>query len=164
MPDAPLQIQALAYWAAFKNSRAGIEQERPYEIFCFGDSEQLADELAALVLAGTKRATASSAWTFEAQGRRIPAPGDLSIVTSWSGQPLCIIETLSVEIRPFLEVDSQFASEEGEGDGSIASWRLNHARYFERECARLGRAFAQNMPVVCERFRLADRRQEGNQR
>ena len=148
--------QARDYWTRFMRAHADVAEERLYEIFHFGDSQQLANELAALVLSGRKRATASSLWTFEAEGRRPPAAGDLSIVTSWAGEPLCIIETLGVDVRPFAEVDAQFASEEGEGDGSITGWRLVHASYFERECARLGRRFVQSMPVVCERFRLVD--------
>ena len=148
--------QALAYWATFRRSHPKVGEERLYEIFHFGDSEQLASELAALVLAGSKRATASSLWTYEAEGRRPPSPGDMSIVTSWSGQPLCIIETLRIDIRPFRSVDARFAADEGERDGSIASWRLNHARNFERECARVGRPFADDMPGGWEPFRVGD--------
>ena len=154
MPGEP--SQALAYWASFRGTHPEVERDRLYEVFHFGDSEQMADELSALVLAGTKRATASSLWTFEAQGRRPPARGDMSIVTTLSGQALCIIETVGVETHPFLAVDASFAFDEGEGDRSLASWRRAHARYFERECARLGRPFVQDMPVVCERFRLVD--------
>ncbi|MBS0450830.1 MAG: ASCH domain-containing protein [Proteobacteria bacterium] len=151
-----MSSQALDYWANFRSEHPQVDEARLYEVFHFGDSEQLASELAELVLAGRKRATASALWTYEAEGRRAPRPGDMSVVTTWSGQPLCIIETLGAEIHPFMAVDAQFAFDEGEGDGSLASWRLGHAGYFERECARLGRPFARDMPVVCERFRLVD--------
>lgn len=53
---------------------------------------------------------------------------------------------------PFKDVTADFAAAEGEGDGSLAFWRAAHAAYFTRECARLGRAFSEDMPVVCERF------------
>lgn len=57
-----------------------------------------------LVLQGIKRATAASVWALQAEGKQPPKPGDLSIVTDWGGQPLCIIETEAVEIVPFDEV------------------------------------------------------------
>lgn len=146
-----------AVWSAFAASTASgsVDVERFYEAFAFGDSEELASELAALVLQGAKRATASSAWSFEVEGRRPPRVGDLSIVTDWSGErALCIIETQAVEIVPFEEVSAEFAALEGEGDGSLDCWRQGHWAYFGRECARAGREFSERMPVVCERFEL----------
>ncbi len=125
---------------------------RFYESFHFDDNEPSANELANLVLAGVKRATAGLAWSFEAAGKSPPKSGDLSIVTDWTGQPLCVIETVAVEILPFEEVSEEFAAAEGEGDGSLSSWRRAHWAYFGRECARIGREASATMPVVCERF------------
>jgi len=87
----------------------------------------------------------------------MPKSGDLSIVTNWSGEPLCIIETESVEVLPFSEVSSEFAATEGEGDGSLSFWREAHRQYFTRECARAGREFAESMLVACERFKVVYR-------
>ena len=145
------------FWNAFSTSIGGVDTARFYEVCIFGDSEDLANELAGLVLRGTKRATAGSVWSCEVAGRRLPMRGDLSIVTNWSGSPLCIIETEAVEVVPFSEVSSEFAATEGEGDGSLSFWREAHRQYFTRECARAGRQFSENMLVACERFRVAYR-------
>lgn len=145
------------FWQRFAAARGGVDEARFYEACFFGDSEALADELAALVLRGTKRATASAAWTFADQGRPMPKPGDLSIVTSWAGEPLCVIETESVELLPFHDVDEAFAATEGEGDGSLAFWRDAHRQYFSRECALAGRSFTPDMLVACERFQVVYR-------
>lgn len=142
----------VAFWADFAAAHPAADSSRFYEAFFFGDSEALANELAALVLQGTKRATTGSVWSFEAEGRRVPAPGDLSIVTNWAGEPLCVIETRSVEILPFHQVSAEFAAAEGEGDGSLAFWMQGHRRYFERECTRAGRQFSEDMLVACEHF------------
>jgi uncharacterized protein YhfF len=142
----------LDFWNAFTTAHPGADESRFYEAFFFGDGEALADELAALVLQGTKRATTGSVWSFEAEGRCIPEPGDLSIVTTWAGKPLCVIQTRSVEIVPFNAVTASFAAAEGEGDGSLAFWMQGHRRYFERECARAGREFTEDMLVACEHF------------
>jgi uncharacterized protein YhfF len=144
----------ITFWNAFAKSIGGVDEARFYEAFFFGDSEELANELAELVLRGTKRATAGSVWSFEAEGKRLPVPGDLSIVTSWSGEPLCIIETQAVDIMPFSEVSTEFAATEGEGDGSLRFWQEAHKQYFTRECASAGREFTEKMLVACERFKV----------
>ncbi|MDM4766570.1 ASCH domain-containing protein [Pelomonas sp. SE-A7] len=151
----PIPAPLADFWSAFADSIAGVDPTRFYEVCVFGDSEALANELAELVLLGTKRATSGSVWSYEDEGKRIPIPGDLSIVTNWAGRPLCIIETESVEVVPFSEVSSEFAATEGEGDGSLSFWREAHRQYFTRECARSGRQFSENMLVACERFRVA---------
>ncbi|MEW6648671.1 MAG: ASCH domain-containing protein [Chloroflexota bacterium] len=125
-----------------------------FDAFAFGDNPQLADELAALVLQGSKVATASLLWEYEDEGSRPPQPGDLSIVTNADGLPLCVIQTTGVEVRPFEQVSEEFAAAEGEGDLSLASWRDGHWKYFGRVCLRIGRELSLRMPVVCERFRV----------
>lgn len=142
------------FWNGFVSAAGGVDEARFYEAFAFGDSQALADELAALVLQGSKRATAASVWSFEAEGRRLPRPGDLSIVTTWDGKPLCVIETQAVDIVPFNEVTAAFAALEGEGDGSLAFWRQSHRAYFTRECERARRQFDQSMPIACECFEV----------
>jgi len=141
-----------AFWRAFAEATGGANEARFTEAFAFGDSEAMADELAALVLQGTKRATASALWAYEAEGEALPRAGDLSIVTDGSGTPRCVIETLSVEVVPFRDVSAAFAATEGEGDGSLAYWRQVHRAFFTRECVAAGREFTESMEVVCERF------------
>jgi uncharacterized protein YhfF len=74
------------------------------------------------------------------------------VVTLFSGQPVCVIETLGIQIVPFSKVDADFAATEGEGDGSLSYWQRVHRAFFGRECQRLGREFSLDAPVVCERF------------
>jgi len=153
----PVPPHLLPFWRAFIEPTGGADEERFYEAFFFGDSEELANELAALVLRGTKRATAGAAWFYEAEGQRPPQRGDLSIVTNWAGNPLCVIQTQSVEVVPFREVTAEFAATEGEGDGSLSYWQEAHRAFFTRECARGGREFSEAMLVVCERFAVVYR-------
>jgi uncharacterized protein YhfF len=150
----PIPVSVTELWTEYAATVGGLDESRFYEAFAFGDSDELAAELAELVLCGTKKATAGSLWTFESMGKPLPSPGDLSVVTTWSGEPLCIIETLSIDVVPFRSVSAEFAAEEGEGDGSLEFWRQAHREYFTRECARLNRAFSDDMPVSCERFRV----------
>ena len=146
-----------AFWSAFASTLAEDPRDRFYEASYFGDSPDLADELAALVLAGRKRATAGLLWAYEAEGTPLAKPGALSVVTLFSGEPVCVIETLSIEIVPFFQVDADFAATEGEGDGSLEYWRRAHTAFFSRECERLGRELTPDAPVVCEKFELVYR-------
>ncbi len=142
------------FWQAFAETQAVDPTPRFLEAFYFDVNEASANELAALVLAGRKRATASLLWAYEHDQEPLPKPGDLSIVTDYGGTPLCVIETTAVEVTPFEDVGAEFAATEGEGDGSLAYWRDVHDVYFAGECARIGRTPTPDMPVICERFRV----------
>lgn len=145
------------FWDAFSADVGHDCSDRFFEAFHFDDNEATADELAGLVLAGVKRATAGLLWSFESARGSPPKPGALSVVTYWDGRPACVIETLEVKVLPFEQVTAEFAAVEGEGDGSLECWRRVHWAYFGRECARLGREPSMTMPVACERFNVVFR-------
>ena len=125
-----------------------------YSVFAFDDTPAVSNTLAALVLAGRKKATASLPIQSEAEGTRLPEAGDLSIVTLGDGTPVALIETTDVRLVPFGAVDAAFAADEGEGDLSLAWWRAAHTRFFARVVARLGGTLDDTSVIVCERFRL----------
>jgi uncharacterized protein YhfF len=142
------------FWHTFSATRAEDTASRFLEAFYFDDNEPSANELAELVLSGRKRATAALLWGHEAEGKRVPQAGDLSIVTDFAGNAKCVIETQRVDIVPFSDVTEEFARTEGEGDGSLEYWRMAHEAFFGRECMRIGREPEPDMPVVCERFEV----------
>lgn len=149
-----LSPEAQAFWVRFVAHLGRDPAEHFYEAFHFDDNQPSADELADLVACGKKRATAGLLWTYEAETKPLARPGSLSIVTRWSGAPVCIIETTLVEIVPFDRVSAEFAAIEGEGDGSLAFWQRVHTAFFGRECARIGRVLSPQAPVVCEQFKV----------
>lgn len=123
----------------------------PPPSWSFGGTGQQADELLELVLAGTKTATASALWDYEAEGEPLPAVGALGIVLDSAGHPRALLATTQVDVVPFDEVTAEHAAEEGEGDRSLAHWRTVHEQFF-REYRSHDREFTSDMPVVCERF------------
>ncbi len=152
----------LAYWERVRHL-AGIGQldvvtgrtvasAVPPPAWSFGDSPRLADELLALVLAGRKTATSSSAAEYEDGGEPLPRVGELSILLDGAGRPRALIRTTHVDTVPFDQVSVEFAAAEGEDDRSLASWRREHVRYFRRVLG--DDRFDDTMPVVCERFEL----------
>jgi uncharacterized protein YhfF len=118
----------------------------------FGDSPQLSDHLLWLVRAGVKRATAALLWEFEAESEPLPAVGEIEIAVNHASRPAVVLRYTAVDIVPFNEVTGEFAAREGEGDLSLAYWRVAHWDFFSRLCVRLGRAPAADMPVVCLGF------------
>jgi uncharacterized protein YhfF len=129
------------FWTRFV-AATGIDG--PHTTWAFGDSPQMQTELGLLVRDGPKRATAGPV------EEPLPQPGDLSVILDGSGDPLCVIRTTEVEVRPFGEVDERFAWDEGEGDRSLDDWRREHLRFF----ASLGTPADMHTPVVLERFEL----------
>ena len=143
-----------AFWRAACRTLDDLPPAADYQVWHFGDSEKLAYDLAELVLRGRKRATAGLLWDAEQDPSMMPVLGGYSLVTDFAGAPLLIIRTTSVEIRPYDEVDADFAAAEGEGDGSLDFWRAAHWAYFSRRCEALGRKPSMDMPVILERFAL----------
>jgi uncharacterized protein YhfF len=127
------------------------------EAWYFCHNEESANHLARLVYDGIKQATASLAWSYEAENSPIPRPGDLSIITLWDGTPVCIIQTTGIMVLPFDQVPASFAYDEGEGDRSLQYWRDVHNHFFSEECITIGRNPSAEMPVVCENFTVVFR-------
>jgi uncharacterized protein YhfF len=125
----------------------------PPPAWAFGATPEQADELLALVLAGTKTATAGALWDYEADGEPLPEVGSLGIIVDGRGHPRALIETTAVEVRAFSEVDAEHAHLEGEGDRTLEHWREVHRRFFA-EVASHDRPVDDEMPVVLERFRV----------
>ncbi|MBI1278311.1 MAG: ASCH domain-containing protein [Anaerolineaceae bacterium] len=151
--------RAAALWADYlatlpASERAGLPEP---EVWGFGDSPEMADELGALVKQGIKTATADLVWITEYESRPVPKAGDYSVILDGAGDPLCIIQTTEVTVTPYEDVPAEFAYDEGEGDRSLDYWRQAHWRYFSRRCADIGRKPTLTMPVICERFKMVYR-------
>lgn len=120
----------------------------------FGDSPAMADELLVPILAGIKIATCSSLWEWEHEKETPLVPGCLAAIIDGSGNARCIIETVEVIPTPYNQVDAQFAFDEGEGDRTLEYWRRVHWEFFSRTLPRIGKEPTQDMPLLCERFRV----------
>ena len=154
MPD--LKSELADFWSGYL-ARPATPEDAPARLYgtCrIGDDKESADAGARLVLAGRKTATSSLLWEYEAGGEAPPSVGALTILEDGAGRPVCLFETIEVEVRPFKAVDEAFAADYGEWDGSLETWRDRCWAYYAAVCARLGREPAQDMPLVCERFRV----------
>lgn len=160
VPGAAAGPDALADFWAIARGHVGLgklypilaeDDVTPPQAWAFGDTPELADELLALVLAGTKTGTASLQAEYDEEGVPIPWVGELSIVLDGAGEPRALIRTTEVRVVPFDEVDDEHATAEGEGDGSLAYWRRVHDEVWRRRDPGFDPATAR---VVAERFEL----------
>lgn len=148
---------ARAMWIDYLSAVAGPDHtrsripDRP-EAWAFGLGREMADELAQLVLAGTKRATASSLEVLLLDGDPMPQPGMQAIILDGREQAVCIIETTRVHIAPLDSVTEAFAWREGEDDRTRDSWLEGHRRFFQAEYAEKGIPFSDGIPVIFEEF------------
>lgn len=151
--EAAVRAHAIsAFWAECRSAIPELAAEQP-EAWAFGATPEHADELLALVLAGTKAGTASSLWDYEYAAEPVPAAGELSIILDGAGAPRALIETTAVDTVSFAAVTAAHARAEGEGDRSLEAWREIHERYWRRHSEN-PRGYEPDMPVVCERFRV----------
>lgn len=124
------------------------------EIFSFGDTDEMADELGELVLIGKKTGT-SSGYDLYTEDEVKPYIGQLSIVLDSKEQPLCVIENINVEIMPFNEVTEVHAKKEGEGDLSLAYWKKAHLDFFPKYYKEeLGVEFSDDHRIIYEEFKV----------
>lgn len=139
-------------WEDYQKINPNVRKD--YDAWAFGDSNEMADELAKLVLAGTKTATASNYRLYQLDKEELPYEGQLNIILNGAGMAVAIAETTTVEIVSFDEVTEEHAYLEGEGDRTLEYWREVHEDFFKKELDRANQSFHNQIPVVCERFKV----------
>lgn len=118
--------------------------------WAFGDSSEMADELAGLVIKGKKTASCGSLSSFKNE-EESPTIGGYSIILNGRGEAVCVIRTISLRIVRFCDVGEDLARKEGEGDLSLNYWREEHKNFFSREGT-----YQEDMELVAEEFELVE--------
>ncbi|QLG45139.1 ASCH domain-containing protein [Costertonia aggregata] len=122
------------------------------KVIHFCDNEKDADECAALVKAGIKKATSPSLLGLQYRNEPLPKIGEFMVVTNWEGKAQCIVRTTAVSLKPFFAIEAAYAQIEGEGDKSLPYWKKVHWDYYERELAPFDRVPRESMIIVCQEF------------
>lgn len=144
------------FWQSYLATLSEAEQKNapPYVVDQFADTPEAATSVGKLVRDGVKTTTSSLVWGLEQIGEPLPKVGKLELIIDGNGEPLCIIELMEVEIKPFNAVDEQFAFEYGEGDRTLAFWLRDNWEFLARWCREIGRTPNETMPIVFQRFRV----------
>jgi uncharacterized protein YhfF len=121
--------------------------------FGLGRPGEMRDRLNALVLAGTKTATAGLVKLEYEPHREVAEHVGERQVALDSGAGVCVVvEITRVETLPFIAVPWEFAEAEGEGFRDIEHWRDGHRSYYRGE----GIEIADDDEVVCVWFEVID--------
>ena len=150
-------------WRSFC-AEANLDPKTPYEAWAFCGGGPFADELAALVLAGTKTATASALIAYGTEGEPLPEPGCYSVILYADGSAAGVIRDTKVSLVPFREVSAEHAYKEGEGTRTLAEWREIHRRFFAPDYQAAGKEFDETGICVLEEFELLYPDQKGSAR
>jgi uncharacterized protein YhfF len=140
------------FWRSFCES-AGVQAD-DYDVVSFGDSAAMATELADLVVAGRKRATAGLLRDFRPDGEPLPVVGGYAVLIDGEGRPRAVWRTTQVRIGPLASVDQPFAWDEGEGERTRDWWLAAHRAYFERLARAQGLDMHDEIETVFERFEV----------
>jgi uncharacterized protein YhfF len=151
--DAPQPGRAAAieaFWLAYQRARA--VQVPGFAAAPLGHTALLADEGAALVVSGIKRAHATLLRDFERDLEALPQAGDHLVVLDGGGEPRAIVRMSRVEKRRFNEIDDLFAFEAGEGDLTLRWWLAAHRQDYAERGEIEGFEAHEGMELVLEYF------------
>lgn len=144
------------FFAQAQAALALPEALTPGKPYAMGGTPAEADALSQLVLAGKKTATSSAFAPYVKGHDPLPVAGAVELLNDSHGEPVALLYTEDVTVRPFMAVDAEHARLEGEGDLSLSYWRRVHQPFFAQDYEEAGLApFDPNTAmVVLERFRV----------
>lgn len=128
-----------------------IPEDTKHEAWSFGNTKEMADELADLVNRKIKTATTSAYELYEL-GEWVPQIGEYNIILNGSDEPVCVTQTKVTYIMPYHLIPPEHAWHEGEGDRSYAYWKKVHDDFFTQEYQKVGKEFYEQAPMLCEVF------------
>jgi uncharacterized protein YhfF len=155
MSTAPLsgrRDEIERFWLDYQ--KATNPQVTGFSAAAFGATRALADEHAALIRDGSKRAHATLERDFEAEGDDLPRPGDHVVVLDGRGSPCAVVRTRHVERRFFNDIDAEFAFENGEGDRTLAWWLTAYRQEFAERAEAQGFQIGERAVLILEYFDL----------
>lgn len=150
LPGRRDEIQT--FWLEYQ--KACSVQVEGFSAAAFGHTRAVADEVAALVAEGHKRAHATLERDFEAEGDALPRPGEHLVVLDGRGTPRAIVRLAHVERRFFNEIDDAFAFECGEGDRTLAWWLTAYRQEFAERAEHQGFQVGERAVLILEYFEL----------
>lgn len=143
------------FWNTYLLTLPEGQRDQHYdEASSWGNSDELADEIARLILSGVKTTTSRLEWDREKSQDPLQKIGDKCVVLDAHQMPVCITEVVDVFIIPFNRVDAGFVYHYGEGSRDMDFWYKNMWEYYEAECHESGWQAAPDMPMIGEVFKV----------
>src|SRR5215216_3096658 len=152
-----MNAHSTAFWQAYLATTPDAAQrsQRFYETYQIGDTAEDADYGAQLILAGAKTTTSGLLWEYEITRKAPPFVGALGIVENGRDEPICVVETVWLEVIPLnAVVERDFIVDYAEWGETPQSWQERAWAYYAPHCRSLGREPRRDMPMLCERFEV----------
>lgn len=140
-------------WQAYCRS-TNTDCKQRHDIWKFRVGGAIADQLANLVLAGVKTATASTKRSYVMEKDALPEVGTYSVILFDNEEAACIIRDTKVSVVPFHLVSAEHAYKEGEDDRSLHKWREVHRQAFAPDYETAGLDFDETGACVLEEFEV----------
>lgn len=119
--------------------------------FAFGSPGEMRERLTALVLTGTKTATAGLfVRDYQNEDEALETIGERQVVLGSTETPVAVVEITRLECHAFAKVPWEFANAEGEGFTSIAHWQQAHLDHWTSQMLEI----SDDTIVVCVWFKL----------
>lgn len=118
-----------------------------------GTPGEMRARLNALILAGTKRATAGLRSEYEAEGEPIEHVGERMALVDDDLRRIATLRVTRVDLSRFADVPDAFALAEGEGDRDGDEFRAGHLRFWTSQ----GETITDDTEIVLIYFELVDR-------
>lgn len=146
------------FWIKFKEDNPNFRNVTFGSAWSFGDSKEMANELADLVLQGKKTATASDFVQYEKNNESLPEANKevFDILLNGEEEPVAILETTKVYVTTFNEISDEHAYKEGEGNRSLDYWKKVHFEFWTNifDLKNIKNVDIEKMKVVCKEFKV----------
>ena len=142
----------------FKENNPQINDPHFGSSWSFGDSKEMANELAELTLKGIKTATASAYIQYKLADEEMPIinKNRYDILLNGDNVPVAIVQTSKVYVTTFDKVTEEHAFKEGEGDRSLEYWKRVHLEFWTNifKLENIQGTDIETMKIVCEELQL----------
>lgn len=134
------------YWQHFIEQQQLPPDLQPAEIYSFGNTEQMANELARLVIIGQKTATTSAIELYEPD-EHVPQVGDYNVILDGRDRPVAITKTIMCTIVKYNQVDAEHAFLEGRVIEPLLIGVQFTSLFLKLNMQRQGRCLRRQLPV-----------------
>jgi uncharacterized protein YhfF len=115
-----------------------------------GRTADLCERLTGFIIGRQKTGVFSQPEDFE--DGRLPRAGEYAVLVDFSGEPRCLIRYDDCVVLPFSAVGPEHLAVETAALRDVAAWRKLHRDYWAPVFAARGAAFADDLPIVFQRF------------
>ena len=148
-------MSLIDYQGLWESYQTEFKLAANYKLMEFGNTVEMAQELAELVLKGEKTATSALLAYYEVRSETPSQVGDCYFLLGGSKSPVALIEITKVNQIKFGEVDEVFAK--AEGDGQLSNWLSIHRPYYTAQLKAINQELKPDTLLEATYFKVLKR-------